>query len=139
VFAGARRRGCSLAQAEPRLAHAIAALRAPGVEAPRHAALLASPATDDRAGRSMGSGVPSAARAVRPAAPAARSRPSFDGISILTANLEHAMDEAFRRRVHFCVRFEAPDDQMRARLWQKLLPVDGSHHGDPARSRILSS
>jgi SpoVK/Ycf46/Vps4 family AAA+-type ATPase len=55
---------------------------------------------------------------------------SFDGISILTTNLEHAMDEAFRRRLHFRVRFEAPDDQMRARLWQKLLPAEAEQTGD---------
>jgi SpoVK/Ycf46/Vps4 family AAA+-type ATPase len=47
---------------------------------------------------------------------------AFDGISILTTNLDKSIDEAFGRRLHFQLRFEPPDEQMRAALWRKLIP-----------------
>lgn len=47
---------------------------------------------------------------------------AFDGISILTTNLDKAMDEAFSRRIHFQIRFEPPDEAMRAALWRRLIP-----------------
>jgi ATP-dependent 26S proteasome regulatory subunit len=55
---------------------------------------------------------------------------SFDGLSILTTNLEKSMDEAFQRRLQFRLRFEKPDDAMRARLWRKLIPADLELGGD---------
>jgi AAA+ superfamily predicted ATPase len=47
---------------------------------------------------------------------------SFDGISILTTNHEAGIDEAFRRRLQFRLRFDPPDEQMRERLWRLVIP-----------------
>ncbi|HTJ46552.1 MAG TPA: AAA family ATPase [Kofleriaceae bacterium] len=49
---------------------------------------------------------------------------TFDGISILTSNLESAIDKAFLRRLNFRVRFPDPDLGERALLWQRLVPVE---------------
>ena len=46
----------------------------------------------------------------------------FDGISILTTNLESGIDPAFMRRLNFRVRFPDPEEEERAELWRKLLP-----------------
>jgi AAA+ superfamily predicted ATPase len=48
---------------------------------------------------------------------------AFDGISILTTNLEAAIDEAFRRRLQFRLRFDPPDAAMRERLWRTIIPA----------------
>jgi SpoVK/Ycf46/Vps4 family AAA+-type ATPase len=55
---------------------------------------------------------------------------AFDGVSILTTNLESAIDEAFRRRLQFRVRFEAPDDHMREQLWRKIVPAAAGASAD---------
>lgn len=47
---------------------------------------------------------------------------AFDGVVILTTNLLSAIDEAFLRRMQFNIAFSAPDTDMRARLWEVLLP-----------------
>jgi SpoVK/Ycf46/Vps4 family AAA+-type ATPase len=47
---------------------------------------------------------------------------AFEGITVLTTNLESSIDEAFRRRLSFRVRFPLPDLDERKRLWQTLLP-----------------
>ncbi len=49
---------------------------------------------------------------------------TFDGISILTTNMENAIDPAFLRRLNFRVRFEPPEIDDRKQLWQRLLPPD---------------
>ncbi|HEX7700719.1 MAG TPA: hypothetical protein VF403_08360, partial [Kofleriaceae bacterium] len=41
---------------------------------------------------------------------------------LLTTNLETGIDEAFRRRLNFRVRFLAPDADERERLWQLMIP-----------------
>lgn len=48
---------------------------------------------------------------------------SFGGISILATNLISNMDEAFRRRITFYVRFPFPDSAMRLRLWRSMIPA----------------
>ena len=48
---------------------------------------------------------------------------AYDGISILTTNLEADLDEALRRRLRFRVYFPAPDEAERARLWSQMLPA----------------
>jgi len=48
---------------------------------------------------------------------------SFDGVSILTTNLRSNMDPAFVRRMKFIVDLPVPDVAMRARLWERSLPV----------------
>src|SRR3569623_2375016 len=44
---------------------------------------------------------------------------AFGGITILTTNLETAIDDALKRRLVAHVRFEPPDDDQRAELWQR--------------------
>ena len=48
----------------------------------------------------------------------------FDGIVILTTNLEKNMDKAFERRVQFKIRFPFPDREHRALIWQSLIPAE---------------
>ncbi len=47
---------------------------------------------------------------------------TFTGICLLTTNHENAIDEAFRRRLAFHVRFPIPDENERAALWRALIP-----------------
>jgi SpoVK/Ycf46/Vps4 family AAA+-type ATPase len=47
---------------------------------------------------------------------------TFDGITILTTNFEDTIDTAFKRRLTFRIRFEKPDADARAALWQKMIP-----------------
>lgn len=46
----------------------------------------------------------------------------FDGISILATNFINNIDEAFRRRIKFYVRFPFPDREMRLKLWTSMIP-----------------
>ena len=43
---------------------------------------------------------------------------SFEGVAILTTNLEGSIDPAFRRRMSMRLYFPFPDEEMRARLWE---------------------
>jgi SpoVK/Ycf46/Vps4 family AAA+-type ATPase len=57
---------------------------------------------------------------------------SYSGLTILTTNLPNAMDSAFERRIRFSVRFEMPNQDQRAEIWQRLLlksklPAEGLH------------
>ena len=49
---------------------------------------------------------------------------THDGPVILTTNLRANIDSAFLRRFQVIVDFPTPDAQMRAALWQRLLPPD---------------
>ena len=46
----------------------------------------------------------------------------FDGLAILTTNLEDNLDPALRRRVRYRLKFPCPDAALRRLLWKKLLP-----------------
>ncbi|MCW5806552.1 MAG: ATP-binding protein, partial [Deltaproteobacteria bacterium] len=48
---------------------------------------------------------------------------TFDGITILTTNLESSVDEAFRRRLAFRIQFPVPELAERTRLWRAMLPA----------------
>ncbi len=48
----------------------------------------------------------------------------FDGISVLTSNLESGIDPAFMRRLNFRVRFPEPEAEEREILWRKLIPPE---------------
>jgi SpoVK/Ycf46/Vps4 family AAA+-type ATPase len=48
---------------------------------------------------------------------------TFTGICLLTSNHESNMDPAFQRRLSLHLRFELPDDEERAKLWQAVLPA----------------
>ncbi|MBA3460528.1 MAG: ATP-binding protein [Deltaproteobacteria bacterium] len=47
---------------------------------------------------------------------------TFTGICLLTTNHENAIDDAFRRRLAFHVRFPIPDEPERAALWRAMIP-----------------
>lgn len=46
----------------------------------------------------------------------------FEGVTILTTNFESGLDDAFKRRLRFRIRFPSPDEEARGALWQKMLP-----------------
>ena len=56
---------------------------------------------------------------------------SFEGICILTTNLEGSIDQAFKRRMSLRLQFPFPDEDMRVRLWASHLPAR-----DPDRRRL---
>jgi ATP-dependent 26S proteasome regulatory subunit len=47
---------------------------------------------------------------------------AFGGITILTTNMDSAIDEAFRRRISFRVNFPFPEPEDRKKLWRVMLP-----------------
>jgi len=47
---------------------------------------------------------------------------SFEGIAVLTTNLDTAIDTAFKRRLTCRLTFPFPDQEARERLWQVHLP-----------------
>jgi ATP-dependent 26S proteasome regulatory subunit len=49
---------------------------------------------------------------------------TFDGVTLLATNLEHGIDEAFKRRVRFAVAFELPELDERRRLWRSMFPPE---------------
>jgi len=49
---------------------------------------------------------------------------SFEGISILTTNLESAVDDAFKRRLAFRIAFPLPEVEERERLWRAMMPSE---------------
>jgi hypothetical protein len=55
---------------------------------------------------------------------------AFQGISILTTNLEASIDEAFRRRLSARVAFPMPEAEERLRLWQALVPAKAAVAND---------
>jgi hypothetical protein len=48
---------------------------------------------------------------------------SYPGLAILTTNLRGALDNAFLRRLRFMVNFPFPDNEQRARIWQRVFPA----------------
>ena len=54
----------------------------------------------------------------------------FDGLAILATNLRQNLDEAFARRLTFCVNFAFPEVGERARLWQSLWPAHAPRADD---------
>jgi hypothetical protein len=55
---------------------------------------------------------------------------AYEGVVVLTTNLQGNMDAAFIRRIRFVLQFSAPDRDMRRQLWQRSLP--GPEWLDPA-------
>ncbi len=47
---------------------------------------------------------------------------TYTGLAVLTSNLPDGMDEAFRRRLRFVVRFPFPDAALRAEIWRRAFP-----------------
>lgn len=48
----------------------------------------------------------------------------YKGISILATNLLNNLDEAFKRRIQYFIRFSMPDVTMRLTLWEKMFPAN---------------
>jgi SpoVK/Ycf46/Vps4 family AAA+-type ATPase len=46
----------------------------------------------------------------------------FDGVCILTTNLDKSIDRAFQRRIQFKVHFPFPEPDARASIWRLLFP-----------------
>src|SRR6187431_2050270 len=55
---------------------------------------------------------------------------SFDGVSVLTTNLEGSIDAALQRRLNFRLRFPEPEVGEREQLWRRLLPPDAEVDGE---------
>ncbi|HEU4612627.1 MAG TPA: ATP-binding protein, partial [Kofleriaceae bacterium] len=55
---------------------------------------------------------------------------SFEGICILTTNLEGSIDQAFKRRMSFRLQFPFPDQDVRVRLWASHIPAEVPVAGD---------
>ncbi|PTA67175.1 ATP-binding protein [Deinococcus arcticus] len=47
---------------------------------------------------------------------------SFNGLAVLTTNMESSMDIAFMRRLQFVINFRAPQAHERERLWRGAFP-----------------
>lgn len=47
---------------------------------------------------------------------------NFEGITVLTTNVEHLLDDAFKRRLRYRIYFPLPDAKLRADLWRTLMP-----------------
>ena len=47
----------------------------------------------------------------------------FEGIVLLTTNLEANIDRAFERRILFKIHFPVPDEEQRTKIWQTLIPA----------------
>ncbi len=48
---------------------------------------------------------------------------NFEGVVILTTNLEKNIDKAFARRIGFKINFPFPEAEFRTRIWKTLMPV----------------
>ncbi|MCE9573677.1 MAG: ATP-binding protein [Deltaproteobacteria bacterium] len=55
---------------------------------------------------------------------------SFEGICILTTNLDGSIDPAFKRRMSLRLAFPFPDEEMRVRLWSAHVPAETPTAGD---------
>jgi len=49
---------------------------------------------------------------------------SYNGITLLATNLEQGLDEAFKRRIRFSIRFEMPEAPVREQLWRSMFPAE---------------
>ena len=61
----------------------------------------------------------------------------YEGIVILATNLKDNIDEAFRRRIKFMIRFSLPDEETRRMLWEKVIPREAPL-GDEVDLAILA-
>jgi SpoVK/Ycf46/Vps4 family AAA+-type ATPase len=50
----------------------------------------------------------------------------FEGVSILTTNLDTSIDPAFKRRLAFRIQFPIPDAKEREKLWRRMLPIEAA-------------
>jgi len=55
---------------------------------------------------------------------------AFDGVAILTTNLQQNVDQAFLRRLRFVIDFPKPDAEAREKIWRQCLPKEAPHQID---------
>lgn len=55
---------------------------------------------------------------------------TFEGVAILTTNLEGSIDNAFKRRMSLRLAFPFPDEEMRVRLWSAHIPPEVPTNGE---------
>jgi hypothetical protein len=48
---------------------------------------------------------------------------TYRGLAILTTNMKEAIEPAFLRRLRFVVKFPFPNQEHRAKIWQRIFPV----------------
>lgn len=48
---------------------------------------------------------------------------NYDGITILATNLAMNLDDAFKRRIKFMVKFSFPTEEVRLKLWKSIMPA----------------
>jgi len=56
---------------------------------------------------------------------------NFEGVTVLTTNLEGSIDDAFKRRIRYRIYFPMPDGETRGRLFKSSIPKNA-----PVRSDI---
>ncbi len=54
----------------------------------------------------------------------------YQGITILASNYLDNIDEAFRRRIQYMIRFPFPDEKMRLKIWEKSFPKEAPLNDD---------
>jgi hypothetical protein len=62
---------------------------------------------------------------------------TFEGLLVLTTNLQRNVDAAFLRRIHVAIDFPLPPPEMRAKIWQRWLEV-GAPIGDDVDTEFLA-
>jgi hypothetical protein len=62
----------------------------------------------------------------------------YDGMVVLTTNLESEIDSAFKRRIRFKVHFPAPDAEQREQLWRSMLKGVGEVASDVDYAELAS-
>jgi|GEM_PF-307211 len=55
---------------------------------------------------------------------------TFEGVAVLTTNIEGSIDPAFKRRMSLRLQFPFPDEDMRTRLWAAHIPAEAPVAGD---------
>ena len=54
---------------------------------------------------------------------------AYQGLAILTTNLKESLDQAFVRRIRFIINFPFPDAKARAKIWQRIFPLQTPTEG----------
>jgi SpoVK/Ycf46/Vps4 family AAA+-type ATPase len=63
---------------------------------------------------------------------------SFQGVVILTTNLDASIDKAFKRRLAAHIVFQHPEEQERELLWERMIAADGAPLARDINSRELA-
>jgi SpoVK/Ycf46/Vps4 family AAA+-type ATPase len=64
---------------------------------------------------------------------------SYRGLAVLATNMKAVLDQAFLRRIRFCVPFPFPTASMRAQIWRRVFPQSTPTEGlDPLKLAQLN-